>query len=153
MLDLLGRVYVAFSLIAVSTGLLAAWADGDHLLQSDDPYLIGFILGGVAAVLATIYLAFSQYSLPPVPTHTANTVYFGGLFLWTAFWSATDYNATEGKGIGLAIAGASAVTGIVVWPICRFGLPKVAARTIGLLGAMFIAGYVYVAIQLAQRMH
>lgn len=153
MLALLGRIYVAFSLIAVSTGLLAAWADGDHLLQSDDPYLIGFILGGVAAALAAIYLAFSRFSLPPAPTRTANIVYFGGLFVWTAFWLATDYNAIEGKGIGLAIAGASAVTGIIIWPICRFGLPKVAARTIGLLGAIFIAGYVHVAIQIAQRMH
>lgn len=151
MLDLLGRVYVAFSLIAVSTGLLAAWADGDHLLQSDDPYLIGLMLGGVAAALAAIYLAFSRLSLTRAPTFIANIVYFGGLFLWTAFWLATDHNATEGKGIGLAIAVASAVTGIVVWPLCRFELPKVAARAIGLLGVTFIGGYIYVAIQLAQR--
>ncbi len=153
MLNLLSRVYVAFSFIAVIAGLAAAWADGDHLLKSDDPYLIGLILGGVAAALAAIYLGVKRLSSPPASKHAANIVYFGGLLLWTAFWLATDHNAAEGKGIGLAIAIASAATGIVIWPLCRFQLPKFAARVIGLLGAAFICGYAYVAFQMAQRMN
>jgi hypothetical protein len=153
MLNLLGRAYVAFSLVAVGTGMAAAWAGGDHLLHSDDPYLVGFFLGGVAATLTVIYLGLKWFPAPSASKHAAEIVYFGGLLLWAVVWLAVDYNAVEGKGIGMLIAVASAVTGITVWPLCRFQLPTVAARVIGLLGAAFIGGYAYVAFQMAQRMN
>jgi len=153
MLNLLSRAYVAFSLVAVGAGLAAAWAGSDHLLHSDDPYLVGFFLGGVAATLTAIYLGLKNFPAPSASKHGAEIIYFGGLLLWAAFWLAVDYNAVEGKGIGMLIAIASAAIGIVVWPLCRFQLPKAAARAIGLLGAAFISCYAYVAIQMAQIMN
>ena len=153
MLNFFGRVYVAFSLVAVGAGLAAAWAGGDHLLQSDDPYLVGFFLGGVAAALTAVYLGLKRFPAPSASKHAAEVVYFGGLFLWAIFWLVVDYNAVEGKGIGMLIAVASVATGIVVWPLCRFQLPTVAARAIGLLGAAFVGGYAFVAFQMAQRMN
>src|SRR5690606_35377136 len=112
-----------------------------------------FFLGGVAATLTAIYLGLKWFPAPSASKHAAEIVYFGGLLLWALFWIAVDYNAVEGKGIGMLIAIASVVTGIVVWPLCRFQLPTVAARIIGLLGAAFMSCYVYVAIQMAQRMN
>jgi hypothetical protein len=153
MLSLLSRAYVAFSLVAVGTGLAAAWAGGDHLLHSDDPYLVGFFLGGVAATLTAIYLGLKWFPAPSASKHAADVVYFGGLLLWAAFWLVVDYNAVEGQGIGMLIAITSVAAGIVTWPLCRFQLPPFAARAIGLLGAFFIGGYAYVAIQLAQRVN
>ncbi|WP_428304212.1 hypothetical protein [Lacipirellula sp.] len=150
MFDFFTRVYVAFSLVAVGAGLAAAWADGDHLLASDDPYIVGFLLGGVAGALTALHLALNKLQTRSDSTHLAQIIYFLVLFLWAAFWLAADCYAVEGKGIGLMIALASGVTGVVVWLLGRFPLPTMATRAIGLLGVSFIASYAYVAMRLAQ---
>lgn len=150
MLNFLGRVLTSFALTAILTGLTAAWADGDHLLESDDPYLVGFLLGAVAAVQTALYLGLKRLQPRPTSKRLPETIYFSGLFVWAAFWLAVDCYAVEGKGIGLMIAVASGVTGIVVWLLCRFPLPPVATKVIGLLGVSFIGLYAYVAMRLAQ---
>jgi hypothetical protein len=148
MLNLLSRAFTSFSLTATVAGLAAAWADGDHLLESDDPYIVGLLLGAVAAVQTALYLGLKRLLARSPSKHLAEIIYAVGLLLWAAFWLAADWYAVEGKGIGLLIAVAGGATGIVVWPLCRFQLPKVATATIALLGISFIACYAYIAVRL-----
>lgn len=153
MISILARIYVVFSLFAVSTGLIAAWAGGDDLLRSDDPYLVGIFLGSVAGTFSLVYFVVKRLAPQTASRNAAEIACFGVLSLWSGFiWLATR-RSNEAAELGAGIAVVSLAIGALTWPLCRFQLHPVAARVIGLLGAAFIGGYAYVAFQMAQRVN
>jgi hypothetical protein len=139
------RAWCAFSLLSFLFGCWFLLMDGDNLLRSDDPYLVGFLFGGVAAVLAIIY-------------SLAEAVRPGGCFkdvvwlvacsLWCAalFLTWCSCNGGEGGEIALLVLTGSAITAAVEWPLLRFRLPRRAIAVVSTVGVSMISLYLYVVL-------
>ena len=117
------RAWLAFVIIATPIAIVAAALDGDNLLKSDDPYVLGFALGSIAAAMAGIYTVAER-----IRRNRAWIAgcYFAVLTVWCAFLLAGSMLGSESEGaeILLYAAGASMFVGIAVWPL----FPRRASR-------------------------
>jgi hypothetical protein len=148
------RAVVAFSALAVHWAIVFVFIDGDNPLRSDDPYLVGFVCGAIAAVAATVYtIAEDVGKLTHHRIHRdllyAGTVTGWCLSLWTV-WAATRPRG-EGSELLRYLALASLVTGLLVWPLCRFRLPIALIAAIVLAGVLLVMMYFLVVTRMFGR--
>jgi hypothetical protein len=137
------RAWCAFSLLSFLFGCWFLLMDGDNLLRSDDPYVVGFLLGGVAAVLTIVY-SLAEAVRPG--GCFKEVVWLAACSLWCAvlFFAWRSCEGGEGAEIALFVLAGSAITAAVEWPSLRFRLPRMAIAVTSTMSLVMIALYLYV---------
>ena len=110
----IARVWSAFAITAVVIGLFDAWWGHDHLLRSDDPYLVGFACGVLAAGMGLAYSIADWLVQKPL---VACAWCYASLAGWVAFLLILSLEGGEGGPYLELIAEVSAVTGILITPV------------------------------------
>ena len=91
------RTWLAFCGAAILSGTAMCLVDGDHPLRSDDPYLVGMLFGGLAAFLAAVSAIAEIWLGEGRRNHIALLIVCA---LWCCCWTATEFFAIEGQGLG-----------------------------------------------------
>lgn len=144
----LWRAWLGFAGLTVLGFVAFLIFDHDNPLHSDDPYLVGFILGGIAAGISLVYsLAEKAFG----NRWWATLCYGMVIGLWAILATMATANSPEGKEIGMVVGGASLVVGAIAWPLIAFRIPRslAAILTISALAAMVMYGVVAVRLALA----
>jgi hypothetical protein len=120
--------------------------DRDNLLRSDDPYLVGFLLGGIAAGMSLVYSIAERLR---ASRWWATFCHGLVLCLWAILVLATSNNSSEAEEMGRVVAGASVVGGAISWPLIAFRIPRnlLVILTAGALTILVM--YVVVAVRIA----
>jgi len=145
------RSWLIFVIVSLIAGVAMLIADGDHPLESDDPYLVGFLIGGIAAAIMFV----SSLSGGPA-NRTANYWFFGILAAWcVALLVAEAMNDGEGDGLMAMMAVASLIMGAAGWYlvgiIAKIRYPRSAVLIVTCLGITMLALYGSVYYRHAQR--
>jgi hypothetical protein len=142
------RAWLGFAGLTVF-GFVASYAmEVENPLRSDDPYLMGFLMGGIAAGMSVVYSIAEKV----VGNRWWSSLCYGAaVCLWAVFVVATSANSPEGEDIGKLIAIASLVIGALGWPLYAFCVPRglAVSLTVGALIALVM--YVVVAVRMAMR--
>lgn len=125
--------------------------DGDHPLRSDDPYLVGLLFGGLAAFLsATIALADFWFE----KRRGKSVAYLIVCGLWCSFWTAAEFTANEGQGVGFSIMTLGLLVVAATWlylrsficrELCRWHPTRLVSTLLSIFGGLFLLLYLYVA--------
>jgi hypothetical protein len=138
--------WLAFSFTSLILGLWAAYADGDNLLHSDDPYIAGFAAGSFAAIVACIDTLLQAWLKP---NRLANIVFCGILFVWCGFLIILSSLGGEGSGYVTFAAGLSAGLGLFVWTLSRLPIKPQLVWIVSFGTIVGIALYIFVALRMA----
>jgi hypothetical protein len=144
---LLLRSAAVFGVVGLAGFLMYFAVDGDDPARSDDPYLVGMMLGFVAAAAAAFYTMLEVFVRRRV---VVDLLYFGLLGLWAVFVAASTWFSLEGQEMGLYVAGASLIAGTLGWPFCRFRIPRTLAILATAGGVVMVAAYVVVALRMGR---
>jgi hypothetical protein len=142
------RSGAGFGLAGAAGFALYLLLDGDNPLRSDDPYLVGFLLGAVGAASAAIYTLFETFVRRPI---IVDFVHFGLLGLWALMLLVSELFVIEGQGYPTYFAAGSVFAGTIAWPPCRFRIPTWFAVGASLLGIAMAVTYFVVASRLGAR--
>ena len=146
------RAWTAFCALAILGGAMMIAADGDNPLHSDDPYIVGFVFGGIGAVLSAAYSWLAAGRNSP---RSADAKFVVILLGWCGFLLVMAFltrNISDGVDeIYQMLVAASLLCGGVAWPLSRFQLPAWLIITLTVCGLAFFGMYVVVARQLAAR--
>jgi hypothetical protein len=145
------RSWLIFVIVSLIAGVAMLIADGDHPLESDDPYLVGFLISGIAAAIMFV----SSLSGGPA-NRTANLWFFGILAAWfVALVVAEALNDGEGDGLMAMMAVASLIMGTAGWYlvglVAKIHYPRNAVIILSCLGITIISLYGFVYYKHAQR--
>jgi hypothetical protein len=149
--DALIRSWLIFVITAIIAGIAIMIAEGDNPLDSDDPYLAGFLIGGTAAAVMFLSTLFGGTS-----NRAANYWFSAILLLWCAFLLIVEMlNDGEGDGITGMIAAASFVIGSVGWilvgALAKIHYPKPAVIILTIAGIGLFALYGLACLKMTQR--
>jgi hypothetical protein len=117
----------------------------DNPLKSEDPYLVGMLCGGLAAVAAAFYTMFETFVRRPI---IVDFLYFELPAVWSVIvwiWTAVT---PEAKGLGPYAAGGSLAACAIAWPLCRFRVPRRIAILAAAAGVLLVATYAIVALRI-----
>jgi hypothetical protein len=108
------RGWLAFVVVACLGGGVAIVLDGDNPLQSDDPYLVGFICGLFAGAAALVYTLVEKHCSS---RGTALALYASLLLAWCAFLLALGrvFDGLEGAAFYPYASAASLLSGLFAW--------------------------------------
>lgn len=144
----LRRVWVAFAGLTVFGFAASYGIEVENPLRSDDPYVIGFACGTLAAGMSVVYSIAEKLC---GGRWWATLCYGVAVCLWSAFLVAMTANSNEGKQVGQLIAVASLVVGAIGWPLFAFHIPRQPAKMLT-VGALIALGmYAVVAVRMAMR--
>lgn len=104
--------------------------------------LAGLLFGGFAAFLAAVSAIATIWLGEGRRNHIAFLIVCA---LWCCFWTATEFFAVEGRGIGWLIMGVGLVAAGTAWISLRWQPPRIVRHLLSLAGAIFLALYIYVA--------
>lgn len=145
------RAWLAFSALG-SLGFAAfLYMDGDHPLQSDDPYIAGFTFGGIAAGLAIVYTVAETIAKRVGRMQIRDVGYAAPLAAWILLLWAGSCAGGEGAEIGAYAAVASLIIGVLTYPLCRFRMPQALTVIVACLGVVLVAMYCVVYHRMAAR--
>ena len=142
----LKNAWLAFSFASTILGLWAAYADGDNLLHSDDPYIIGFLAGSFAAIAACVDTLLRAWLKSK---SLANMAFCGILFAWCGFLLVLSSSGGEGSGYVTFASGLSAGLGLFVWTLLRLKPKSSLVWIVSLCTVVGIVLYIFVELRMA----
>jgi hypothetical protein len=145
------RSWLVFSALAVLGFVVFLFLDGDNPLQSDDPYLVGFFFGTVAACFAILFTVMESIAQRVRRITVRDLVYSVVLAGWCLLLLAGSRGGGEGEGILVFSASASFVSGLLTYPLCRYNPPRVVVIVVSCMGVLLFAMYGVVCVRMAQR--
>lgn len=86
-----------FGFVSLVVSILYSLIMGDRLMQSDDSYIIGFILAAVTSVALLIYLLLKELKVKWAPANYCATGYY---LLISAYCLFIEYIGGEASGYG-----------------------------------------------------
>ncbi len=145
------RAWVAFSALAIVGFAVFLRIDGDDPLESDDPYLLGFVFGGIAAGSAGVYTVAEGIARRAGRLWLRDLIYGAVLAAWCLFLWIGSRGGGEGAGILAYAVVASLIVGVLVYPLCRFRLPWLLIAVLSCASAGLLVMYCVVCERMAQR--
>lgn len=145
---LITRAWLAFSVLAIVGFTVFLFIDRDDPLRSDDPYLVGFIFGMVAAGLAAVYTAIEIFAQRLNLRHLSGFTYSVVLAGWCALMWALSRRGGEGAELFVYFAVASLGIGLLTYPLCRFRIPRTFAVIISGMGGLIVIMYCFVSLRM-----
>jgi hypothetical protein len=143
------RVWLTFSLVAFAVAVVFALWDGDHPLHSDDPYVVGSLIGGVSAGASFLFAVPAYLGRSPGRKPLA---YFGPLAAVALLPVAGELVAggSEAGGLGIIIGGSIALFGLPAFFIQWIKLTWLCIALLSLPGVFFLVGYAMVAVRMSR---
>lgn len=141
----IARVWLTFSLVAFGTALVASILDGDHLLRSDDPYIVGFLVGGACTLFSFTRLlagVFGGTSAKQWIAYFVTLVVLSGCLI---VWDLLELSL-EGSGLGILFGTFVGLGGLLAFPIQILRLNMLRIMIASLPGILFLFGFVYVCL-------
>jgi len=145
------RAWLAFSALGVLGFVFFWFMDRDNPLRSDDPYVVGFAFGIVAACCAIVYTVTERIAQRVGRTQLRDSVYAILLAAWCLLLWAGSRGGGEGSGVLAFSAAASLVIGLLTYPLCRYKSPRVLVTIMSCTAVLLLAMYCVVCIRMAQR--
>ncbi|MCD4726526.1 MAG: hypothetical protein K8R46_02620 [Pirellulales bacterium] len=140
------RVWLVFCSLSFLFALLFLLISGCNPLRSDDPYLVGFLFGGIGICLALVY---SSAELIKKDGYFKDVIWLVACGLWCAFlcleWHCASSVGQEIMLYSLLIG--SLITAAVEWPLLRFGVPHTFYAITSIAGATLIVLFLFVVVQ------
>lgn len=141
----LGQGWIVFCVIAPIGVIFFAFFDGDNLLHSDDPYIMGTFFGSVAAVLAVIHTGIEQMTEQPRWSHWLSAL---ALILWSGFLLVVSFFAIEGGDYARFLGIGSACAGALAWPLFRRSYSKPVRIAMSALGVLLLTTWLVITARL-----
>lgn len=135
--DLLARAFIAAMLVASPVALTVGLISRKGLTHSDDPYLVGMFLGGLAAIYCAIDCVFG---LVPWSQWLRNLLSAAIVAAWFASLIYADTQAKEGQGIATILAFLSSLSAAGGLVSSRVRLRRWFAWPVGVITALFALG-------------
>ena len=143
------RAWLVFSVIAVLGVVVSLILDGDNLLESDDPYIVGSVFGCICACLTFVYTVAEALKKDGC---TKDLIYTVVLSLWCALLWVGSCGPGEGAGFIGFFAIGSLVGGALAWLLCSFKLPNKVSAAICVVGILFVAMRIFVSVKVFGRL-
>ena len=144
------RAWLASSAFAI-LGFAVNWfIDGDDPLQSDDPYIVGFVFAIVAACFAIVYTVTETIAQRVSRIQSRGFLYGILLVAWCLLLLAGSCRGGEAAPALEFAAAASLVIGLLTYPLCRYRWPGALVAIMSCMGVLLIVMYCVVWIRRAQ---
>lgn len=143
---LIVRVWLAFSALTI-VGFAIFWLMVGSDPLTDNPYIVGFIFGMVAAGLAAVYTVIERFAQRLNRRHLSGFTYAVVLAGWCALLWALSRRGGEGAELFAYSAVASLGIGLLTYLLCRFRIPRTFAVIISGMGGLIVIMYCVVALR------
>lgn len=142
------RSWLGFSALTILGWLMFLAMDRDNPFHSDDPYLVGFLCGGFAAVMGFVYSIAEKL----FATRLRTSLCYGAIVgLWAGLLFAGSNNSHEGAELFAFFAVVSLIAGAISWPLFAFRVPRSFVIVLTVSAVALLAMYGIVALRLASR--
>ena len=137
--------WVVFWIAALAAGVIALIVDHEKAFRSDDPFLLGLIVGIVPGVMATIFTGLRQWTGKQWAAHG---ICAAMLLAWCGLLFVGSLVPGEGSAVCGLAAAASAILGLLPWPLYALAYPKWLKFAVTTAGGVFLATWLAVAMHM-----